>query len=81
MKDIIKCGGIIFLTRIIDIFNEFKNTEMKYKNRVRSRVANLKDSKNPKLRESVLIGFIPPERIAVMTAEVRLCLYFCFVPQ
>jgi len=24
------------------IFNEFKNTEMKYKNRIRSRVANLK---------------------------------------
>ena len=24
------------------IFNEFKNTEVKYKNRVRSRVANLK---------------------------------------
>ena len=26
------------------IFNEFKNTEVKYKNRIRSRVANLKVS-------------------------------------
>lgn len=42
---------------------------MKYKNRVRSRVANLKDSKNPKLRENVLYGFIPPERIASMSSE------------
>ncbi|KAJ8305626.1 hypothetical protein KUTeg_016171 [Tegillarca granosa] len=41
----------------------------KYKNRVRSRVANLKDSKNPKLRENVLMGLIPPDRIASMTAE------------
>ena len=33
------------------VFEEFKNTEMKYKNRVRSRIANLKDAKNPKLRQ------------------------------
>ena len=43
---------------------------MKYKTRVRSRVANLKDSRNPKLRENVLIGLISCEQIAVMTAEV-----------
>jgi transcription elongation factor S-II len=47
---------------------------MKYKNRVRSRINNLRDAKNPKLREGVLYGFIPPERIAVMTSEV--CLDF-----
>lgn len=51
------------------IFQEFKNTEIKYKNRVRSRIANLKDSKNPRLREDVLLGYISPERMAVMTAE------------
>ncbi|ELU04705.1 hypothetical protein CAPTEDRAFT_155099 [Capitella teleta] len=51
------------------IYNEFKNTEMKYKTRVRSRVANLRDSKNPKLREGVMYGFIPPERMASMTSE------------
>lgn len=52
-----------------NIFEEFKNTDTKYKNRVRSRVANLKDVKNPDLRANVLSGLIPPDRIAKMTAE------------
>lgn len=51
------------------IYNEFKDTNMKYKNRIRSRVANLRDSKNPNLRINVLKGLIAPEKIAVMTAE------------
>ncbi|XP_071037650.1 transcription elongation factor S-II isoform X2 [Parasteatoda tepidariorum] len=51
------------------IFEEFGDTNMKYKNRVRSRVANLKDSKNPALRVNVLKGLIEPARIAVMTAD------------
>ncbi|GBM65536.1 Transcription elongation factor A protein 2 [Araneus ventricosus] len=42
---------------------------MKYKNRVRSRVANLKDTKNPELRINVLKGIILPDKIAVMTAD------------
>ncbi|CAG5127643.1 unnamed protein product, partial [Candidula unifasciata] len=52
------------------IFEEFGNTDMKYKNRVRSRVANLKDSRNPQLRQNVLIGLISARKIASMTAEV-----------
>lgn len=51
------------------IFAEFKNTDVKYKNRIRSRVANLKDSKNPKFRESVRLGLITPDKLAVMTSE------------
>ncbi|XP_069674410.1 transcription elongation factor S-II isoform X2 [Periplaneta americana] len=51
------------------IFQEFRNTDMRYKNRVRSRVANLKDSKNPGLRMNFLVGVIPASRLAVMTAE------------
>lgn len=51
------------------IFAEFKNTESKYKNRIRSRVINLKDPKNPKLRENVRLGLITPDRLAVMVAE------------
>ncbi|XP_077867010.1 transcription elongation factor A protein 1-like [Saccoglossus kowalevskii] len=51
------------------IFTEFTNTEAKYKTRVRSRVANLKDVRNPILRQQVLCGSIPPEKIANMTAE------------
>lgn len=43
---------------------------MKYKNRVRSRISNLKDAKNPNLRRNVLCGNVTPDRIAKMTAEV-----------
>ncbi|KAL1786614.1 transcription elongation factor A protein 2 isoform X2 [Sigmodon hispidus] len=42
---------------------------MKYKNRVRSRISNLKDAKNPSLRRNVLCGAITPQQIAVMTSE------------
>ena len=42
---------------------------MKYKNRVRSRISNLKNAKNPNLRKNVLCGNIPPELFARMTAE------------
>uniref|UniRef100_A0A3Q4GPM7 Transcription elongation factor n=1 Tax=Neolamprologus brichardi TaxID=32507 RepID=A0A3Q4GPM7_NEOBR len=45
------------------------NTDMKYKNRVRSRISNLKDMKNPNLRRTVLCGSVTPERMAKMTAE------------
>ncbi|MBZ3873524.1 Transcription elongation factor A protein 2 [Sciurus carolinensis] len=44
-------------------------SDMKYKNRVRSRIANLKDAKNPDLRRNVLCGAITPQQIAVMTSE------------
>lgn len=44
---------------------------MKYRNRVRSRISNLKDPKNPNLRRNVLCGAILPSLIARMTAEVR----------
>ncbi|KAK4808807.1 hypothetical protein QYF61_001315 [Mycteria americana] len=42
---------------------------MKYRNRVRSRISNLKDPKNPSLRRNVLCGAILPGLIARMTAE------------
>ncbi|CAJ0945587.1 unnamed protein product [Ranitomeya imitator] len=48
---------------------EFKNTDAKYKNRVRSRIANLKDAKNPNLRRNVLCGNIAPDVFARMSAE------------
>ncbi|KAM0733223.1 Transcription elongation factor S-II [Formica fusca] len=51
------------------IYAEFKNTDNRYKNRVRSRVANLRDMKNPNLRTNFLVGAITPSRLAVMTAE------------
>ncbi|KAM7126337.1 transcription elongation factor A protein 2 isoform 1-T1 [Molossus nigricans] len=51
------------------IFRDVGNTDMKYKNRVRSRISNLKDAKNPDLRRNVLCGTITPQQIAVMTSE------------
>ena len=51
------------------IFDKVGNTGMKYKNQLRSRVFNLKDKKNPALRENVLCGTILPEKFANMTAE------------
>lgn len=51
------------------IFAEFKNTDMRYKNRVRSRVANLKDPKNPTLRTNYLNGVVAASRLAKMTPE------------
>ena len=59
------------LSEIIEdkIFEKFKQTNPKYKAQVRSRVFNLRDKKNPSLRENVLCGVIRPEKLAVMTSE------------
>lgn len=56
---------------VAHIYQEIKATDMKYKNRVRSRISNLKDPKNPGLRRNVLAGSIELSRIASMSAEVR----------
>ncbi|XP_052337225.1 transcription elongation factor A protein 2-like isoform X1 [Oncorhynchus keta] len=53
------------------IYQEFKSTDQKYKSRLRSRISNLKDQKNPDLRRNVLAGNISADRIASMAAEVR----------
>ena len=52
------------------IFSEFNDTGNKYKMRIRSRVANLGDAKNPNLRQKVLSGEITAAQISTMTAEV-----------
>lgn len=51
------------------IFAEFKNTDMRYKNRVRSRVSNLKDPKNPSLRANFVTGVITATQLSKMTPE------------
>ncbi|XP_043848153.1 transcription elongation factor A protein 3 isoform X2 [Dromiciops gliroides] len=51
------------------IYQELKGTDMKYRNRVRSRISNLKDPRNPNLRRNVLCGAISTSLIARMTAE------------
>ncbi|KAM6967516.1 transcription elongation factor A protein 3 [Aplochiton taeniatus] len=51
------------------ILYEFKATDMKYKNKVRSRISNLKDPKNPGLRRNILAGGLELSRFANMTSE------------
>lgn len=51
------------------IYSEFKNTDNRYKNRVRSRIANLKDPKNPQLSRNYICGVISAAKLAIMTAE------------
>uniref|UniRef100_A0A3Q1JU33 Transcription elongation factor n=1 Tax=Anabas testudineus TaxID=64144 RepID=A0A3Q1JU33_ANATE len=67
------CEGMansFFLDHLVaHIYQEIKATDMKYKNRVRSRISNLKDPKNPGLRRNVLAGSIDLHRIATMSAE------------
>uniref|UniRef100_A0AC34QNT3 Transcription elongation factor S-II n=1 Tax=Panagrolaimus sp. JU765 TaxID=591449 RepID=A0AC34QNT3_9BILA len=41
----------------------------KYSSMLRSRVFNLRDKRNPGLRENVLLGNISPKKFAVMTAD------------
>ncbi|KAM9296082.1 transcription elongation factor A protein 2 [Gastrophryne carolinensis] len=59
----------LLAAQIEEVYSEIQNTDMKYKNRIRSRIANLKDSKNPDLRKNVLCGAIAPELIAGMSCE------------
>lgn len=51
------------------VYQEFRCTDMKYRARIRSRVANLKDPKNPNLKTNILNGVIETQRFATMTAE------------
>jgi len=64
-------GDVDFIAAAIEecIYQEFKTTDMKYTNRVRSRITNLKDPKNPRLRENLLLGNISMEKMAKMTSE------------
>eukprot|EP00795_Rhopilema_esculentum_P007580 gene7580-13379_t len=46
-----------------------EDSGMKYRNRVKSRVMNLRDKKNPLLKRNVLTGSITAQRFAVMKPE------------
>lgn len=73
MEDSETFDAIVLAGQIEDcIYKEFKDTNAKYKTRIRSRISNLNDKKNPDLKLNVLRGDIKAEQIAVMTAEVKL---------
>ena len=57
------------------IFSEYRDTGMKYKSQVRSRVSNLGDLKNPIFRQAVINGHLPPSKVAVMKTDVSHALY------
>ena len=52
-----------------ELFKLFKDTSNKYKNKYRSLIFNLKDSKNQGLFRKVVNGKISPERLVQMSAE------------
>ncbi|XP_015870092.3 uncharacterized protein LOC107407331 [Ziziphus jujuba] len=52
-----------------ELFKLFGGVNKKYKEKGRSLLFNLKDRNNPELRERVMSGEIPPERLCSMTAE------------
>jgi len=72
-----------FLDRCFQgIFQEFRDTNAKYKQRVRSRVSNLRDAKNPLLKVKVLSGQITPEKFASMPTEVpKLVITSCSISE
>jgi len=55
------------------VFDIFTDTGPKYKNRIKSRVLNLRDKRNVQLRISIIDGEITPEKFAHMTAEELAC--------
>ncbi|XP_051119143.1 uncharacterized protein LOC127243263 [Andrographis paniculata] len=52
-----------------ELFKLFGGVNKKYKEKGRSLLFNLKDRNNPELRERVMAGEIPPEKLCSMSAE------------
>ncbi|XP_071723495.1 uncharacterized protein [Rutidosis leptorrhynchoides] len=52
-----------------ELFKLFGGVNKKYKEKGRSLLFNLKDRSNPELRERVMSGDIPPDRLCAMSAE------------
>lgn len=52
------------------VLNEFGGVTAAYKSKIRSLFVNLKDKNNPGLRESVVAGDIPVQRLCKMSSQV-----------
>ncbi|CAF0996761.1 unnamed protein product [Adineta steineri] len=69
-RELITADPMEFAARVEDvIFKELKDIGVKYENRVRRRISNLKDLKNLNLRTNVLLRIITLELLAVLTAQ------------
>lgn len=53
----------------VELFKLFGGVNKKYKEKGRSLLFNLKDRNNPELRQRVVSGEIPPDRLCSMSAE------------
>lgn len=51
------------------IYSEFNNTSVRYQNKVRSTLFNLKDTKNQQLRSNFISGAITPAQLAKISVE------------
>ncbi|GAV74845.1 TFIIS_M domain-containing protein/SPOC domain-containing protein [Cephalotus follicularis] len=65
----VKSPQILALEIEAELFKLFGGVNKKYKEKGRSLLFNLKDRNNPELRERVVSGDIPPDRLCSMTAE------------
>ena len=61
---------MLSLTFLLPVYTEIPRLDMKYRTRIRSRVLNLQDAKNPQLCANFVSGEISPEKLATMTADV-----------
>jgi transcription elongation factor S-II len=52
------------------VYNDNGTTNSDYKQKIRSLFVNLKDKNNPSLRESVVAGDLPPEKLTKMSSQV-----------
>lgn len=68
-KEVYQNPEIVAFEIEVELFKLFGGVNKKYKEKGRSLLFNLKDRSNPELRERVMSGDIPPERLCSMTAE------------
>lgn len=69
LEQTLPCPQILANKIEAELFRLFGGVNKKYKEKGRSLLFNLKDRNNPELRERVISGEIPPERLCCMTAE------------
>uniref|UniRef100_A0AC35UCE1 DNA-directed RNA polymerase I subunit H n=1 Tax=Rhabditophanes sp. KR3021 TaxID=114890 RepID=A0AC35UCE1_9BILA len=50
-------------------YDAYNGTDDKYKSAIRSKIFNVRDKKNPNLRNNILTGVIEPKQFAVFTSE------------
>ncbi|XP_068647463.1 uncharacterized protein [Aristolochia californica] len=68
-ENLARCPEILATKIEEELFKLYGGVNKKYKEKGRSLLFNLKDRNNPELRERVMSGEIPPEKLCAMTAE------------